>query len=81
MKKALIKRNKEVILHIASNNVPAIVDALYGLVWHKINEGLHEGKTIDDLPSEYDILSSINPEDEILKELRDSGSHLRTAQN
>jgi hypothetical protein len=81
MKKNLVKRSHKVVLHIASNNVHAIADTLYGLVWHKINEGIHEGKSIDDLQSEYEILSSINPEDEILKELRSETRQLVTTQN
>ena len=48
----------------------ATKDTLYGLLWHKINEGIHQGKRKTDLKNELEILSSLMPDDSIFNEVK-----------
>ena len=62
----IIEHSNEIEIRIPTNDPQLVQDIIHALVWHQINDLIHEGKNFESMKTECEIIKAFSPDDEIL---------------
>ncbi|NQU32761.1 MAG: hypothetical protein HQ521_05960 [Bacteroidetes bacterium] len=63
---AILHSKKYLFIMVKTNNSEMLVDELFGLSWHKVNDSMNMGKDPDLFSYLIDLIKSVSPKDEII---------------